>query len=673
MERKKLPPPIPQRSNLTRHVVPPSLPPRCPISPSSIDLKYECLSDFSRDLEDNSKENLEHVTKDKVKLSSNQLSSNDNRKNKTVKNEISFSELIRCCCPCVGGMEKKLNFYEIAAEIEERRRREYHHEKRIKKEAVKVEKTWNETLFLAELPNELRSLFIQNTHIDSSHLKEQYTVNDRPYEKFVIINAFAKNQNERSVLQELHRLESENIIFLSNPTSEKVQIAIHQDELFKLRRLFSHFSIRATREAFSLQKYVDDSERMLTIDDIDWHSLQHPRMRRYISRDVKTESSTVPAFDVKDYQDKSQEMNHMPLAIVGSYVDYESIVKWAKLLEQKYPNIINMHKIGTSYEQRPIYLIRVGFPRDDIQKPVLLIEGTIHAREWISAATCTFIISQLVKDVKSNQDNQTFELLRNVDLMIIPVINPDGYEYTKEKRMWRKTRTPYFYGSSSCYGVDMNRNFEFHWMESGSSSNPCADTFAGRIPFSEPETRAISALLIREQYRIVVFVSLHSYSQLILLPWSYGKERPSDFRTLKYYANRMKDAIQKKSGIDYTVGASPDILYCASGNTADFAKGRANIKFAFTFELRDKSTFLLPSKYIIPVGEEILAALKILLYEIVAKEVKTKANPPLPKLTNEQLSDYFKQVVLSYSEKKIRGEGCTAFSENRNVIHQFLR
>lgn len=38
----------------------------------------------------------------------------------------------------------------------------------------------------------------------------------------------------------------------------------------------------------------------------------------------------------------------------------------------------------------------------------------------------------------------------------LPVVNPDGYEYTHTiDRLWRKNRK----GSGTCSGVDLNRNF----------------------------------------------------------------------------------------------------------------------------------------------------------------------------------------------------------------------
>jgi len=106
------------------------------------------------------------------------------------------------------------------------------------------------------------------------------------------------------------------------------------------------------------------------------------------------------------------------------------------------------------------------------------IDGGIHAREWISPAAVTYIIDFLVE----NSENL------ETDYYILPVVNPDGYEYTfNSDRLWRKNRRK----GSTCAGIDLNRNFGYRWGGKGTSKNMCHDTYAGKKPFSEPETDAI--------------------------------------------------------------------------------------------------------------------------------------------------------------------------------------
>jgi murein tripeptide amidase MpaA len=59
------------------------------------------------------------------------------------------------------------------------------------------------------------------------------------------------------------------------------------------------------------------------------------------------------------------------------------------------------------------------------------------------------------------------ELLANVDWLIVPMTNPDGYEFSRtNNRLWRQNRRQI---KPNCIGVDLNRNFEFSWRTSSSA------------------------------------------------------------------------------------------------------------------------------------------------------------------------------------------------------------
>jgi murein tripeptide amidase MpaA len=66
-------------------------------------------------------------------------------------------------------------------------------------------------------------------------------------------------------------------------------------------------------------------------------------------------------------------------------------------------------------------------------------------------------------------------LLYDIDIYVVPNVNPDGYEYSRTSdRMWRKNRSG---PRKGCYGVDLNRNFAFKWGYSGVSRDPCRLVF----------------------------------------------------------------------------------------------------------------------------------------------------------------------------------------------------
>ena len=84
----------------------------------------------------------------------------------------------------------------------------------------------------------------------------------------------------------------------------------------------------------------------------------------------------------------------------------------------------------------------------------------------------------------------------------------------------------WFYRSPNqfCTGTDLNRNWGYHWNDGGSSSNPCTDTYMGKSAFSEIENQNVRDFLSKHKDTIMYYVNLHSYSQLVLLPWGYTEE-----------------------------------------------------------------------------------------------------------------------------------------------------
>ena len=64
------------------------------------------------------------------------------------------------------------------------------------------------------------------------------------------------------------------------------------------------------------------------------------------------------------------------------------------------------------------------------------IDCGIHAREWVSPATCVYTINQLISDFRSN-DTKTLAIFAKYEIHIMPLFNPDGYEYSiTTTRLW---------------------------------------------------------------------------------------------------------------------------------------------------------------------------------------------------------------------------------------------
>lgn len=101
----------------------------------------------------------------------------------------------------------------------------------------------------------------------------------------------------------------------------------------------------------------------------------------------------------------------------------QQIQEYLQELAAAYPQRVEVETIGQSTEGRDIDVIRIT-NGDNRIKPIIFSEGGMHAREWIGPAQALYIIQQLV-------ENETYRnLTEEVDWHIIPVLNPDGYEFT---------------------------------------------------------------------------------------------------------------------------------------------------------------------------------------------------------------------------------------------------
>ncbi|MCS6773501.1 MAG: M14 family zinc carboxypeptidase, partial [Thermoflexales bacterium] len=229
-------------------------------------------------------------------------------------------------------------------------------------------------------------------------------------------------------------------------------------------------------------------------------------------------------------------------------------------------------------------------------KPRLLLIAAIHPRELSTSEMALRWIEFLVNDYSVHPD--VTWLMDDHELWVIPVANPDGRwiveqgsptPYTQRKNANDTQGTCSVPPNDwSQHGVDLNRNASFQWL---AQSNPCSLTYPGTAPASEPEQQALEALMaqlfhdqrgagLNDAAPITstgVMLTLHSYSDLILLPWGWvscstttgcspSQRAPND-AGLRALAFRMGYFT------GYAIGQASELLYSARGTTDDWAYG----------------------------------------------------------------------------------------------------
>ncbi|XP_046340921.2 zinc carboxypeptidase-like [Haliotis rufescens] len=268
----------------------------------------------------------------------------------------------------------------------------------------------------------------------------------------------------------------------------------------------------------------------------------------------------------------------------------------------------------STYEGRDTPYIEITGGSSSNKKRIF-IEAGIHAREWVSPASAMYFIDRMLH--RRDLDADASFLYNNFEWYIVPVTNPDGYEYSHTSyRYWRKNRS-IISGCGSSRGVDLNRNFDSMWGGSGSSGSCSSDSFRGPSVFSEIETQNLRDKvqdIQNERGPISAYLSIHSFSQLILTPYGFAQNTyPPNNDHIVETSNLAKDAIFASDGRTYRVGSSADILSVIHGGSRDWARQTEDIPYAITFELRPSSGglegFVLPAAQIAPCSKEIWDAI----------------------------------------------------------------
>lgn len=269
-------------------------------------------------------------------------------------------------------------------------------------------------------------------------------------------------------------------------------------------------------------------------------------------------------------------------------------------------------------------------------KPVLYMQGALHARELTTAELVTRFAEQLVAGYGSDPDITW--LLDYNEIHLVPIANPDGRKFAEQGFSWRKNTNPTSTNPPDypepapfpTYGVDLNRNYSFEWNNArladgtfapgASSGNPAAISYRGVAPFSEPESQALrdyvtslfpnssgpkrisgdpTAAVYQPEYEAVpddtagIYLDIHSFGNLVLYPWGWYQNliapNNDDLRTLGRKYGYFTAQVDEPFDV-----IRAEQLYPADGATDDWAYGNFGVA-TYTLELGNQ--FFEPSEY----------------------------------------------------------------------------
>jgi len=231
-------------------------------------------------------------------------------------------------------------------------------------------------------------------------------------------------------------------------------------------------------------------------------------------------------------------------------------------------SVATLEVAGKSLQGRNMYIVRIrgrGYVAEK-NKTRVFLTFNLHAREWLTGMTGVYAVEHLIK--KAEEDFSYFD---ETEVVLMPMANPDGfYHSTVADRMHRKNMADN--DGNRCKGVDLNRNFDAHWAQGGSSSNKCQDTYHGTGPMSEPESKVIAKVM--EEAKMSVYIDVHSYTQLVITSPAWTRSRSARHNIYRQIGGSIQQAIRATHGKSYTEGPTAEVLYVASGGTIDFADDR---------------------------------------------------------------------------------------------------
>lgn len=161
------------------------------------------------------------------------------------------------------------------------------------------------------------------------------------------------------------------------------------------------------------------------------------------------------------------------------------------------PKNVLRRTVGISVDGSNIDVYKIG----EGKKQILITAG-IHGNEVGSLKLAQEILYWLHTSTLKGEDYTFY---------IIPCVNPDGFDEALDRPGYFSSGKA---GRFNANGVDLNRNFDTQSFESNAKWNygkdyaQSRDVFAGKKPFSEPETSTLRDFI--KQQKIKVWMSLHN-------------------------------------------------------------------------------------------------------------------------------------------------------------------
>jgi hypothetical protein len=288
------------------------------------------------------------------------------------------------------------------------------------------------------------------------------------------------------------------------------------------------------------------------------------------------------------------------------------VVDFLQSTNAAYPNLTELIDIGDAWEtghgghQRDLWVLRITNEDSafgDIgAKPTFFLMANIHAREVATPELAIRYIKYLTAGYNGEGgylvDPDVTWLVDYHVAYVLVMLNPDGHRVNEANTSALRRKN--VDNDDGCddpnqWGVDLNRNHSFFWNQGGTSDDPCNNMYHGPGAASEPETGAFQAFfatvmldqngdngdnelpLAAPEDATGIFISLHSYGDLVMWPWGHSYDAAPN-------ASQLETIGRKFAFLNGYIPHQDSDLYEASGISDDWTYGKFGVA-SFTFEV----------------------------------------------------------------------------------------
>ena len=364
--------------------------------------------------------------------------------------------------------------------------------------------------------------------------------------------------------------------------------------MYFLKQLFFIFTFLLQPSLFASTRYIVQipfTQKNLRILQLNQFDVPGVNLKQGTA-DVLLSDETIEKFKTLSIPFKILKKKESLLdetSLDSRYLTPQKVQQKLIALHEAFPQKTLLKEIGKSLMGQPIFALLVSSTPnidslDYFKKPSMLVDGMHHAREIMTPEIVVDIAEVLLRGAQV-ENSRVLEFLREWNVWLVPMVNVDGNQivWTKDN-WWRKNARG---SAGKVWGVDINRNYPFLFGQcDGSSNSRSAQDFHGESPASEPETQSLLGLA--EFVQPTVYLSYHSYSEIILFPYGCAREITSEDSYYRKVSADIAQYLPTDAGNGfYNFGTPWELLYSVDGDSMNTMYTRYGA-FSLTIEVNQE-------------------------------------------------------------------------------------